>query len=59
MKVKLLKNLPDIKPGAIFVEDEKKKNDFFHTYHKFGRDDQYSFNRDTIIANPDWFEEVK
>ena len=57
MKVKLLKDLPDIKAGAIFAEDDKKKNDFFYKYRKFGREINFSFNRDTIIANRGWFSE--
>lgn len=59
MKVKLLKDLPDIKAGTIFVDDEKRKNDFFYKYNKFGRVIDFSFNRDSVISNKDWFEEVK
>jgi hypothetical protein len=58
VKVKLLKDLPDVPTGAIF-ENKGKDTDFFYKYQRFGREVNFSFNRDTVIANRDWFEEVK
>jgi len=58
MKIKLLKDLPSVKAGAIFEED-KKRGVFVHIYQEFGKNIDYSFRRDTVLKNPDWFEEIK
>jgi hypothetical protein len=58
MKIKLLKDLPSVKAGAIFEENEKR-GVFIFNYQEFGQNIEYAFRRDTVLKNPDWFEVVK
>jgi len=49
---KLLKDLPDLKAGAIFIKGSEEDGD----YHCQG---EYRYDEDVVENNPEWFEEVK
>jgi hypothetical protein len=54
-KYKLLKDLPDLKAGAVFEWDENNER----YYCKVGDDFEYKYQPIYLESNPDWFEEVK
>lgn len=61
-KFKLLKDLPNLKAGAIFHNETPNGDDYFVApvdTEKFNRNDHIRFSLKTLTKNPDWFEEVK
>lgn len=58
MKIKLLKDLPDVPAGAIFTYDEKI-DQFVYAYKIRFLEQTIKFNREMVGNNPDWFEETK
>jgi len=51
-KYKLLKDLPDLKAGAVFEFDEFK-------YYSCGNYHTYCFHHEELERYPDWFQEIK
>ena len=50
MKYKTKKTMPDLAEGAIFEYDEKKKY--------FSGPGNWTFSKETIEKNPEWFEKI-
>lgn len=55
---KLLKDLPGLRAGVIFVYDEEEGG-FVFCLTEVGGEGEYWFTQKEINNNPDWFEEVK
>jgi hypothetical protein len=62
-KFKLLKDLPNLKAGAVFYSPEpiigQNKYIAMVNSDKFHYTDNLGYSLETLLENPDWFEEIK
>lgn len=57
-RFELVKDLPDLNSGVVFVEDPGAKEGFEYVLEDDDDDMGYSFDRDTVEDNEEWFQEI-